>query len=308
MSNAGYQPAGPRASSPPAGKLPAKRPPGWRRSATSWLLAARPKTLSASVVPVLVGTALALPRIRWTIFACALFGAVFIQIGTNLVNDALDYQRGADTSERLGPLRVTQAGLLSSNSVLAALFGIPLMIRGGWPIAIIGIASILAAYAYTGGPYPLAYHGMGELFVLVFFGFIAVAGSYYVQRLAVDPAAGIAGLAVGCLAVVLLAINNLRDVAADRASEKHTLAARFGERFAVAEIAVCATLPFLIAVAIAGMRSNWLLLIVLIAFPLAIALIVRVRLSRGAELNRCLAMAGALQWAFGILFVMGCLA
>ena len=317
MSSAGYQPAGPRASSPPAGKLPANRPPGWRRSATSWLLAARPKTLSASVVPVLVGTALAFPRIRWTIFACALFGAVFIQIGTNLVNDALDYQRGADTSERLGPLRVTQAGLLSSNSVLAgayvcfglaALFGIPLMIRGGWPIAIIGIASILAAYAYTGGPYPLAYHGMGELFVLVFFGFIAVAGSYYVQRLAVDPAAGIAGLAVGCLAVVLLAINNLRDVAADRASEKHTLAARFGERFAVAEIAVCATLPFLIAVAIAGMRSNWLLLIVLIAFPLAIALIVRVRLSRGAELNRCLAMAGALQWAFGILFVMGCLA
>jgi 1,4-dihydroxy-2-naphthoate octaprenyltransferase len=117
----------------------------------------------------------------------------------------------------------------------------------------------------------------------------------------------VAGLAIGCLAVVLLAINNLRDVVADRASAKRTLAVRFGERFAIAEIAVCSTVPFLCVVAIAGMRSNWLLLIVLIAFPLAIALIVRVRMSQGAELNRCLAMAGALQWAFGILFVIGCL-
>src|SRR5436190_21089721 len=189
----------------------------------AWILAARPKTLSASVVPVLVGTALAY-RVSfvWLPFACALLGAIFVQIGTNLVNDALDFRRGADTSERLGPIRVTQAGLLGYDTVLrgayvcfaaAGILGVPLILRGGWPIAIVGVASILAAYAYTGGPYPLAYHGMGELFVLVFFGFIAVAGSYYVQRLAVDPAAGIAGLAVGCLAVVLLAINNLRDVA-----------------------------------------------------------------------------------------------
>jgi 1,4-dihydroxy-2-naphthoate octaprenyltransferase len=283
----------------------------------AWLLAARPKTLSASVVPVLVGTALAFPRIRWTMFACALFGAVFIQIGTNLVNDALDFRRGADNSERLGPLRVTQAGLLSANAVLAgayicfglaALCGIPLVIRGGWPIVIIGIASILAAYGYTGGPYPLAYHGMGELFVLLFFGFIAVAGSYYVQRLTVGSTVWIAGLAVGCLAAVLLAINNLRDVVADRASAKQTLAVLFGERFAIAEIAFCASVPFLCVVAIAGLSGNWLLLIVLVEFPLAIALIARVRVRRGAELNRSLAMAGALQWAFGILFVIGCLA
>jgi 1,4-dihydroxy-2-naphthoate octaprenyltransferase len=280
-----------------------------------WLLAARPKTLSASVVPVLVGTALANPGIHWPSFACALFGAVFIQIGTNLVNDAIDFRRGADTAARLGPLRVTQAGLLTANSVLlgayvcftlATLCGIPLIVRGGWPIVIVGITSIAAAYAYTGGPYPLAYHGLGELFVLIFFGFVAVVGSYYVQRLITERSAWIAGFAVGCLAVTLLAVNNLRDVEADRASMKRTLAVRFGEQFAFFEVALCAILPFACVVLIATIRGLWLLL-PLVAVPLAIALVVRLRRSRGADLNRCLAMAGALQWSFGVFFVVGCL-
>src|SRR5438445_2081598 len=233
---------------------------GARGAMNPWLLAARPKTLSASVVPVLVGTALAHPVTHWPSFACALFGAVFIQVGTNLVNDAIDFRRGADTAARLGPLRVTQAGLLTANSVLlgayvcftvAALSGIPLIVRGGWPIVIVGITSIAAAYAYTGGPYPLAYHGLGELFVLIFFGFVAVVGSYYVQRLTTERSAWIAGFAVGCLAVTLLAVNNLRDVEADRASMKRTLAVRFGERFAFFEVTLCAILPFAAAVAIA---------------------------------------------------------
>jgi 1,4-dihydroxy-2-naphthoate polyprenyltransferase len=280
-----------------------------------WLLAARPKTLSASVVPVLVGSALAHPIIHWPSFGCALFGAVFIQIGTNLVNDAIDFRRGADTAARVGPVRVTQAGLLTANTVLlgayicftlAALCGIPLIVRGGWPIVIVGVTSIAAAYAYTGGPYPLAYHGLGELFVMIFFGFVAVVGSYYVQRLTTERAAWIAGFAVGCLAVALLAINNLRDVEADRVSNKLTLAVRFGERFALLEVALCALLPFACVLAIASIRGVWLLL-PLVALPLAIALILRVRRSRGADLNRCLAMAGALQWAFGVLFVVGCL-
>jgi 1,4-dihydroxy-2-naphthoate octaprenyltransferase len=171
---------------------------------------------------------------------------------------------------------------------------------------IVGIMSIVAAYAYTGGPYPLAYHGLGELFVMIFFGFVAVVGSYYVQRLTTERSAWIAGFAVGCLAVTLLAINNLRDIEADRASMKLTLAAQFGERFAFFEAALCAILPFAAAVAIAAIRGSWLLL-PLLAVPLAIALIVRLRRSRGANLNRCLAMAGALQWAFGVLFVIGCL-
>ena len=307
MSSAGSQPAGARADSPPAGKLPADRPPGWRRYASVWILAARPKTLSASVVPVIVGTTLA-HRIDWMIFLYALFGAVFIQIGTNLVNDALDFKRGADTAERLGPVRVTQAGLLSAAAVMrgawlcfviAALCGIPLIIRGGWPIVIIGITSILAAYAYTGGPYPLGYHGLGEIFVLIFFGVIAVGGSYYVQTLAFDWRALIAGVAVGLLAVALLAINNLRDVGSDRASHKKTLIVRFGETFGRFEIATCALTPF---PAIAFI--TWL---PLFALPLGVVLVRCAWRSKGAELNRCLAMAGALQWAFGILFVIGSL-
>ena len=272
---------------------------------TPWLLAARPKTLSASVVPVLVATALVRPRpIPWLVFACCLGGAIFIQIGTNLVNDALDFRKGADTSARLGPLRVTQAGLLSYDAVMrgaigcfvvAALFGIPLIVRGGWPIVVIGLASIAMAYAYTGGPYPLAYHGLGELFVLLFFGFIAVCGTYYVETLTIVPAAYLAGFCVGLLAIALLAINNLRDIESDRASNKRTMAARFGATFAKFEIAFAVLLPFVAA------SLRWT---VLIALPLAVLVLLRVLRSRGAELNRCLAMAGALQWAFGILFLL----
>jgi 1,4-dihydroxy-2-naphthoate polyprenyltransferase len=278
-----------------------------------WLLAARPKTLSASVVPVLIGTALA-HSIHWVAFFCALFGAIFIQIGTNLVNDALDFRRGADTAQRLGPVRVTQAGLLSANAVLrgasvcfflAALCGIPLIIRAGWPLLVIGVASIAAGYAYTGGPYPLAYHGLGELFVMIFFGLIAVCATYYVQQLELDQTAVIAGVAVGCLAVVLLAINNLRDMQSDRASGKVTLVVRFGETFGRAEIIVCTVIPFLAVILIAYIRQRWMLAAPLLALPLVVALLVRVSRAREAELNRCLAMAGAMQWAFGILFVIG---
>ena len=282
----------------------------------AWLLAARPKTLSAAVAPVLVGTALArgIPAgIHWPSFAFALLGAIFIQIGTNLVNDALDFKRGADTAERLGPIRVTQAGLLSSNAVLgaayvcfglAALCGVPLILRGGWPIVIIGIASILAAYAYTGGPYPLAYHGMGEIFVMVFFGLVAVEGSYYVQRLSFSIEALVGGVACGALAVMLLAINNLRDLPNDRTSGKMTLAARYGERFARGEIEWMALLAYLAAIIVAWLR-DWHLLTTLASMPLAVVVVQRAKHAEGAELNRCLAMAGALQWLFAILFVVG---
>ena len=284
---------------------------------TPWLLAARPKTLAAAVTPVLVGTALAhgdLATIHWMPFVFALLGAVFIQIGTNYVNDALDFKKGADTHARLGPLRVAQAGLLGADAVLrgayvcfgiAALCGIPLILRGGWPIAIAGIASIVAAYAYTGGPYPLAYHGLGELFVMIFFGFTAVCGSFYLQRLTLDATAWIGGFAVGSLAVVILAINNLRDIENDRASNKRTLAARFGARFARTEIAIFGLAPFGCVIAIAYVRHSTTLLIPMLALIPAIALLVRVARSYGATLNRCLALAGALEWVFGILYVVG---
>lgn len=279
----------------------------------TWVLAARPKTLSAAIVPVMMAAALA-PEIIWSYLWCALIGAVLIQIATNFINDALDFKKGADTGERLGPLRVTQAGLISADAVmraaavclfLAALCGIPLIYRGGWPMLIVGLLSLAMAYAYTGGPYPLAYKGLGELFVILFFGLAAVGGTFYVLTLQLTQSALLAGFAAGSLATVLLVINNLRDVESDRKSAKLTLAVRFGERFARFEVALFALAPFVAVAIIAWSRTQWGLLLVCVALPLAIALIVRVGRSRGAELNRSLGLAGALQWAFGILFVIG---
>ena len=256
-----------------------------------------------------------LAGIPWFYLWCALIGAVLIQIATNFVNDAIDFRKGADTAERLGPLRVTQAGLLSASAVMrgaavclvgAALCGIPLIYRGGWPMLIVGLISMAMAYAYTGGPYPLAYHGLGELFVILFFGFIAVGGTFYVLTLHLTQSAMLAGFAAGSLATVLIVINNLRDIDGDRRSSKKTLAVRFGERFARAEVLAFALSPFVAIAVLAWIRSQRWLLVVFLAMPLAIALIVRAWRSGGAELNRCLGMAGALQGAFGLLFVIGC--
>jgi 1,4-dihydroxy-2-naphthoate octaprenyltransferase len=287
--------------------------------ASPWVLAARPKTLSAAVAPVIAGTALALAdrgRVLWWYAAAALAGSVLIQVATNYINDALDFRRGADTAERLGPTRVTQAGLLSYEAVmrgayicffLAALCGIPLIIRGGWPLLVIGLTSIAAAYAYTGGPYPLAYNGLGEIFVLVFFGLVAVGGTYYVLTLQYTGDAFMAGLAIGSLAVAILAINNLRDIPTDRQSGKRTMAVVLGERGARIEVAVFVLLPYVLAAVLAWLRADPALWSVFLSVPLAAALLWRVGKARGAALNRCLAMAGALQWTFSVLFAAGLL-
>jgi 1,4-dihydroxy-2-naphthoate octaprenyltransferase len=284
-----------------------------------WLLASRPKTLVAAVAPVLIGTGLGLRErgeVPWLYAVFALLGAVFIQIGTNFVNDALDFKKGTDTAERVGPLRVTQAGLLGPEAVLlaayvcftiAALFGVPLIVRGGWPILVIGATSILAAYAYTGGPYPLAYHGLGEFFVMIFFGIVAVGGTYYVLMLRYTIDAFLCGVAIGSLAVVILAINNLRDIVGDRAASKRTIAVRIGESGARAEIALFAALAFVAGALVAYLTADRWFLLVFAASPLAIALVWRVYRSTGAELNRALAMAGGLEWLFSILFFAACL-
>lgn len=290
------------------------RPPGGQFMIKPWLLAARPKTLSASVVPVLIGTALAPRPIVWPLFFFALVGALLIQIATNFINDALDFKKGADTTERLGPLRVTQAGLVTAEGVMraawicflgAALCGIPLILRGGWPLLVIGVCSIAAAYAYTGGPYPLAYNGLGELFVMIFFGFVAVGGTYYLQTLTITPAAILGGYIAGALAVVLLVINNLRDIETDRKTNKRTMAVRLGVTFSRVEIAFFALTPFAAQIAIADFQHSESMFVPLIALLLALEVIRRVSVSTGRELNKCLAMAGALQWLFGILFVIG---
>lgn len=284
-------------------------------SVRAWVLASRPKTYAASIAPVLVGTGLAYHVTRnvpWVYAASALFGALAIQIATNFINDALDFRKGTDTHERLGPMRVTQAGLLSANAVMtggyialfvAAMFGVPLIIRGSWPIIAIGVASIIAAYAYTGGPYPIAYHGLGEVFVLAFFGIIAVGGTYYVLTLQYGVEAFLCGLAMGSLAVVILAINNLRDIPGDRANNKRTIAVRLGEAGSRVEIVLFTAVPFIAVAVIAWLQRDWWLLAPFVAMPLAIAMLVRVYRSTGRELNRCLAMAGGLEILFSVLFL-----
>lgn len=283
-----------------------------------WFLAARPKTLVAAVVPVVVGTAMARGLERafdLLLFVCALAGAVLIQIATNLINDAADFQRGVDSGERLGPMRVTQAGLLTVRSVMrgawvcfaaAVLFSIPLVIARGLPILAIGLAAILAGYAYTAGPYPLSYHGLGELFVIVFFGIVAVAGSHFVQTGTVTVAAIVAGIAIGCLATVILTINNLRDLEQDRVAGKRTLAVRLGERGARIEVTLFAFLPFILAILLAVMTTRPLVLLALLSLPLTIS-IVRHLNRKGATLNQLLARAAALETAYGGLLVLGLL-
>ena len=228
-----------------------------------WLLAARPKTLPAAIVPVWVG---AMPLLvdgdpetgSWFLFWFTLASCLCIQIATNLFNDAIDHKKGADTEKRLGPKRVTATGMLSQKAVmggalvfciLAAALGVPLILERGWPIVGIGVISLFFAYGYTGGPFPLAYRGMGELFVILFFGFVAVLGSYFVQSGSLgDLSIWILGLQCGLYSSVLIAINNLRDIEEDRTTGKRTLAVRFGKTFARREIAVFTWLPLVLLV------------------------------------------------------------
>lgn len=204
------------------------------------LLAARPKTLPAAIVPVWAGCVLAWKatgHFSWSLALATLGSAICIQIATNFFNDAIDADKGADTEERLGPIRATASGLLSRKTVyllaglfliLASLLAWPLILTRGWIILAIGIPSLLLAYGYTGGPFPLAYLGLGEVFVVLFFGLIAVTGTVFVQTGQFIPQALWLGLTVGCLSAVLITINNIRDIEEDKKSNKRTLAVRWG--------------------------------------------------------------------------------
>jgi 1,4-dihydroxy-2-naphthoate octaprenyltransferase len=204
-----------------------------------WVMASRPRTLTAAAAPVVLGTGLAIGRggFRFGPALAALLGALLIQIGTNLANDYYDHIRGGDTEDRVGPLRVTQAGIIPPNTVrngaflvlgLALLLGFYLVGVGGFPVVLIGLASLACAVAYTGGPFPLAYHGLGDLFVFVFFGLVAVGGTYWVQALAFGPEVLLAGAGMGAMAAAILVVNNLRDLETDARAGKRTLAVRIG--------------------------------------------------------------------------------
>jgi 1,4-dihydroxy-2-naphthoate polyprenyltransferase len=297
-------------SSPTAGAPPPSR-------SSTWLLAARPKTLTAAVAPVAVGTGLAFGAGagRWLLALAALLGALLIQVGTNLTNDYYDFHKGADTADRLGPVRVTQAGLVAPRTVLAAaglcfaaavVVGILLVAAGGWPVVAIGLLSILAGWAYTGGPVPLGYLGLGEFFVLLFFGFVAVGGTVWVQALRLPPATWLSALSVGCTGTSLIVVNNLRDVDTDRRAGKHTLAARFGVRFGRAEYACVLALAFLAPMlAWALGQTGPQVLLSLAALPLAIPPLRLVLRQRGAALNRALGGSARLQLFHGLLLAVG---
>ena len=223
----------------------------------AWVIASRPKTLFASLSPVLLGTALAYSRGLGDGIAAflAFLGAVFIQIGTNLANDYWDAKKGSDRADRLGPVRVTSAGLLKPRTVflgmslcftVASLAGLWLIARAGWPVAVIGMVSILCGILYTAGPFPLAYVGLGDVFTFVFFGLVATSGTYFVEAREFSMTSLILGVVPGFYSVVLIALNNLRDRESDLLSSKKTLAVRFGADFARWEIILCLVAPCLV--------------------------------------------------------------
>ena len=285
-----------------------------------WLMAARPRTLPAAVAPVLVGTALAGQAgvFHPLTFAATLIGAVFIQVGTNLSNDYSDARRGADTEDRLGPVRVTAGGLVPPRQVLVAtwvsfgvavLVGIYLVAVAGWELLLVGAASILAGVLYTGGPRPYGYEGLGELFVFAFFGVVAVTGSYFVQAKHLTWEAFALAVPVGLLAAAILMVNNIRDLETDRRAGKRTLAVRLGRRRARRLYALAVYAAFLLAPLpwILGSLSPWLLAPWL-AIPLGVAVVRMVAThTDGPTLNAALARTGVLQLVFCLLLSGGIL-
>jgi 1,4-dihydroxy-2-naphthoate polyprenyltransferase len=303
------------------GAVGSRRAPAVTATLRLWLVAARPRTLPAAVAPVLVGTALASSEgvFRPLAFVAALVGSVFIQIGTNLSNDYSDARRGADTDDRLGPVRVTSGGLMPPRRVLvgtwiafgvAVAAGAYLVAVAGWELVLVGAVSILAGVLYTGGPRPYGYEGLGELFVFLFFGVVAVAGSYFVQTERLEWEAFALSVPVGLLAAAILIVNNVRDIDTDRRAGKRTLAVKLGRlavrRLFVAVLAVAFLSP--VAIWLAGGLSAWIL-ISLAAAPLAVPL-ARTVLTRadGPSLNAVLGRAGALLALFSLLLAAGVLA
>ena len=283
-----------------------------------WILAIRPKTLPAAIAPVVIGTAMAFGDglFHGPAALMALSAALCIQIGTNLANDYFDFKKGADTSDRKGPIRVTQAGLIKPPVVfwasmvffaLAALSSIYLIHRAGLCILIIAVASIISGIFYTAGPKPLGYLGLGDIFVLFFFGPVAVAGTYFTQALEINWAVVVAGLAPGFLSMAILAVNNLRDIDTDRRAGKLTLAVRFGRSFAMSEYLFCiiaATLIPFAVVLITGDHQGIALasLVGFCAIPSVKAAFTHLD---GAGLNRVLGHTGGLLLIYSVVFSIG---
>lgn len=280
----------------------------------AYVLSLRPKTLIAAVVPIVSAAVLALSeqdQIPYSLFVAALVCALSLQIATNLFNDLIDFKKGADDEKRIGPKRVTQSGLMSQKQVLGlALFfsglsvasGIPLLLVGGWPFLILGVLCLFLTYGYTGGPFPLAYLGIGDVFVIGFFGVVAVVGSYFLFSGNVSWTALILGMQLGFLATVLLAINNLRDSATDVLAGKKTLAVRFGDSFVKSEITFLIVMTFVLTAYWYGKYQKPWFALVLLAAPLAMKIIRSVwTITDKVQLNKMLGLSGLLMLLFSAL-------
>ncbi|MGD9042154.1 MAG: 1,4-dihydroxy-2-naphthoate polyprenyltransferase [Desulfobacterales bacterium] len=289
-----------------------------KRKISAWLIAARPRTLPAAIAPVVLGSAIAMAdkNFGWLPAGAALSVALLLQIGVNLANDYFDYRKGIDTQDRLGPVRVTQSGLIPANQVKAGMLltlglslipGIYLITVGGLPVFIIGLACICAALAYSGGPFPLASHGLGDLFVFIFFGLVAVCGTYYVQALHLTPLVWLMGVIEGLLITAILVVNNLRDIQSDRQTGKRTLAVIIGDRRSRIEyvllLAIAYTIPVILW--LGGWMSAWVLLPFL-SLPMALPLMHLMWKSPvGPGLNQALAKTAKLTLIYSLLLSLG---
>ena len=283
----------------------------------AWRAAARPPTLTAAVAPVLVGTGAAIGDGVFAAgpFVAALFGAICLQVGANFANDVFDFERGADTGDRLGPPRATQMGLLTPTRMklgmwaaflLAFLAGIYLVVLAGWIVVVIGLASIVAGLIYTGGPWPVGYHALGDAFTFVFFGMVAVVGTYFVQAETAPGMVWLAAIPVGCTVTAILVANNLRDLATDRAAGKTTLAVVLGERGTRAWYVLLLVAAYGVAIALwpATRVEPWALL-VLASLPLAVPLLRSVAGgTAGRALNTTLVQTARLHLVFGVLLAL----
>ena len=288
----------------------------------SVFIAIRPKTLSASIAPVLVGSAIAFNSSQFNlgIFFLTIFSAIFIQIGTNFANDVYDFINGADNDERVGPTRAVQANLISVNVMkyltiiafsLSIICGLPLVVKGGYPILLIGIISIISGYAYTGGPYPLGYNGWGDIFVFIFFGPIAVCGTFFLQLGYVSVESLISGIVMGCLSVTLLCINNIRDVDTDSNVGKRTIAVRFGVMFVkylfISLFFICYLLLGYLSFNLNYINKNVYFLLLIITLPLCLKLNFDIFKLKLHSLNRLLSNVSVFIIVFSLLFILSIL-
>jgi 1,4-dihydroxy-2-naphthoate octaprenyltransferase len=284
---------------------------------SAWWLAIRPATLTASAAPVLVGAGAAWAEnvFKAGPVIAALLGATLLQVGANFANDVFDFERGADTADRLGPQRATQQGWITPAQMkramwlafaAATLTGLYLTYVAGWPVLALGLVSIAAAYLYTGGPHPYGYLGLGDLAVFLFFGLGAVAGTYFVQALTVSQLALAASIPIGALATAILVVNNLRDIETDARAGKRTLAVRLGDGATRVYYFVLLGVAYLVPLLLwwRGLADAWVML-PWASLPLALPLAARMRHERGLALNGCLVRTARLEVVFGVLFALG---